>query len=98
MCFFRMTQTVKTAFEGVPYPVSGRNDEMVSLRRHYNQPLHGGVLGVELKKKLAWASVRQAETEFVLFAPMSWYPYCQVSCLNSGCIPSNFQSHLRTDH
>ncbi len=75
-------QTVKTAFEGVPYPVSGRNDEMISLRRHYNQPLHGGIMGVELKKKLAWASVRQAETEFVLFAATSWYPYCQVSSSN----------------
>ena len=79
-CNFCITQPVRTEFEGVPYPMSGRNDEMFSLSRHYNEPLHGGIMGVELKKKLTWASVRQAETGFLLFAPISWYPYCQVSC------------------
>ena len=77
---FCITQTVTLAFDGLPYHVSGRNDNLVSLRRFHNDPLHGGVLGVELKKKLAWASVRQAKTEYMLFATKSWYPFCQVSC------------------
>lgn len=39
-------------------------------------------MGVELKKKLAWASVHQGKAKFLLFAPKSMYPYCQVSWSN----------------
>jgi hypothetical protein len=79
-------QTVKLTFKGLQYPVAGRIDEIVSLRRHFNQPLDGGVLGMEFRKKLSWASARQTETEFLLFAPISWYPFCQVRNSNLGCV------------
>ena len=73
-----VVQTVKKVFEGLPYPMAGRNDELISLRRHHGDPSQGGIIGVELKKKLGWATVRQAVAEFVLYATDSWYPYCQV--------------------
>ncbi|CAL8471842.1 g11384 [Coccomyxa elongata] len=72
-------QTVKTTFEGFPYSVAGRNDELVILKRFQDNPLGGGIMGVELKKKLAWASVCQAKAKFLLFAARSEFPYCQVA-------------------
>ena len=36
-------------------------------------------MGVQMKKRLSWESVRQAQVEFMLFGQGSFYPFCQVS-------------------
>lgn len=68
------------------FPVSGQNDGLISLRRHHNDPLLGGIMGVEFKKKLSWSAVRQAEMEFLLYADQSIFPFCQVSCPNHSLL------------
>lgn len=71
-------QTVHREMAGVSYKIAGQNDELISLRRFANEPLVGSVMGIELKKRLSMASVRQAQIEFLLFAQYSWFPFCQV--------------------
>ena len=78
-CCLCTPQTVKLAANGIPFRVAGKNDELISVRRFYSHPLQGAIMGVEMKKRLSWASVRQAEAEFLLFGQNSMYPFCQVS-------------------
>ncbi|BDA45765.1 hypothetical protein COCOBI_07-5520 [Coccomyxa sp. Obi] len=88
-------KTVKMTCEGIPYPLAGQNDELISLRRYHNDPQHGAIMGVELKKKLSWAAVRQSQTEFLLFAAKSWYPYCQMATdLEKGGIAYYMSGHV----
>ena len=78
--FFCIIQTATAELEDLPFPLTGRNDELIVLRCYHQNPLVGAIMGVEVKKKLTWASKRQAETEFWLFAANSLYPFCQVRC------------------
>jgi hypothetical protein len=45
-------KVLKRTFSGVPFPVLGKNDEVLTIQRYHAQPDLGAVLGVELKKKL----------------------------------------------
>lgn len=47
-------KVLKRTFSGVPFPVSGKNDEVLTIQSYHAQPDLGAVLGVELKKKLTW--------------------------------------------
>jgi hypothetical protein len=47
-------------------------------RRFHNDPAAGAVVGVELKKKLSYASRRQGEAEFYAFSLTSNFPFVQV--------------------
>ncbi|KAG5185767.1 hypothetical protein JKP88DRAFT_236522 [Tribonema minus] len=77
--------TLKKHINGVLFPVSTRNDELLIVRDFYGTPQNGAILGVELKKRLTWQGIRQAETEFILWQAESNYPFCQmVTDLNTG--------------
>ena len=41
----------------------------------------GGIMGVEVKRRLAWRTIIQAQAEYLLYAPLSLFPFCMVSCL-----------------
>ena len=60
------------------FPIKGRTDELVSLHRYHDLPLEGAVAGIEFKKKLAWSAFYQSQAEWLLYAPESYLPYCQV--------------------
>ena len=47
-------KTLKRHFNGLMYPVSARNDEVLIVRSFAGIPEHGAILGVELKKQLTW--------------------------------------------
>ena len=44
--------TIKKHLEGLTYPVSSKNDEVLIVRDFHGTPEYGAILGVELKKKL----------------------------------------------
>ncbi len=78
--FFICTQKEKQLFPGMLYSVSAKNDELIVLRRFRNEPVNGAVMGIEIKKQMSWAAIRQAKMEYLLFANSSYYPFCQVRC------------------
>ncbi|KXZ45934.1 hypothetical protein GPECTOR_49g518 [Gonium pectorale] len=69
--------TIKIRLPGLSFAVSGKNDEVLGVKS-FGTDETGAVLGVELKKKLTWQGLRQAETEFYLWQGSSQYPFCQV--------------------
>ena len=79
-CFFTL-QTFKLTVNGAPFGVKCKNDELISLKGYANNPEDGAIMGVDMKKRLSWASVRQAQPEFLLFGQISFYPFCQVNFL-----------------
>ena len=46
--------TLKKHINGVLFPVSTRNDELLIVRDFYGTPQNGAILGVEPKKRLTW--------------------------------------------
>ncbi|KAG5190891.1 hypothetical protein JKP88DRAFT_205122 [Tribonema minus] len=77
--------TLRKHVNGVLFPVSSRNDELLIVRDFYGTPQNGAILGVALKKRLTWQGLRQAETEFIVWQAESNYPFCQmVTDLNAG--------------
>ncbi|PNG99634.1 hypothetical protein TSOC_014585, partial [Tetrabaena socialis] len=69
--------TLTHRFGELSFDVKGKNDEVLCVASYGAGPL-GAVLGIELKKKLSWQGMRQAETEFYLWQSSSQYPFCQV--------------------
>lgn len=61
--------------QGLPFPVSAKNDEIACLR---GQGTVAGLLGLELKKDLERKNVWQMEVEYVIFSAVSEYPFCQL--------------------
>ena len=66
----------------MPYKLAGQADELIALRRHHQTPTLGGIMGVEVKKRLAWGTINQAQAEYLLYSDESMYPFCMVSHLH----------------
>ena len=71
-------QVITFSVEGLPFPIRGKNDELVVPRRYQSTPDAGGLMGVELKKSLAPGDLLQAQAEWLLYAPKSLFPFIQV--------------------
>lgn len=71
-------KTLRKTFHDCEFPVSAKNHLVLSMRRYHAMYELGAVLGVELKKKLTWQGLRQAEVEFYLWADSSLYPFIQL--------------------
>ncbi|KAG0604924.1 hypothetical protein M758_9G019700 [Ceratodon purpureus] len=69
---------LQKTFEGVEFPVSASNDVVLCVRRYSEMFELGALLGVELKKKLTWQGLRQAEVDFYLWSEQSIFPYVQL--------------------
>ena len=52
--------------------------QVLCLRRFHGDATMGALLGVELKKKLTWQGIRQAECEYYLWAHYSDFPFIQL--------------------
>ncbi|KAG5179455.1 hypothetical protein JKP88DRAFT_75049, partial [Tribonema minus] len=77
--------TLRKHVNGVLFPVSSRNDQLLIVKDYHGTPQNGAILGVELKKRLTWQGLRQAETEFIVWQAESNYPFCQmITDLNTG--------------
>jgi hypothetical protein len=69
---------VELRSDRLPFPITGKNDELIGPRRLRDEAVIGAVLGVELKKRLAPGALLQAQAEWLLYAPKSMFPYVQV--------------------
>ena len=58
--------------------MSASNDVVLCVSRYSPMFELGALLGVELKKKLTWQGLRQAEVEFYLWSEQSIFPYVQL--------------------
>ena len=65
----------------MPYRLAGEADQLIALRCFHHTPLQGGVIGVTLKKRLAWRTIIQTQAEYLLHSNKSLVPFCMVSCL-----------------
>ena len=72
-------QAVEIRAAGVHYKLVGKADELIAPRGYHNEPIKGAVMGVEVKKQLAWRTVNQVQAEFLLYASKSSFPFCMVS-------------------
>ena len=52
--------------------------QVLCVRRFHGEYALGAVLGVEIKKRLTWQGIRQAECEFYLWGHYSQFPFVQV--------------------
>jgi hypothetical protein len=71
-------QVITFSAKDLPFPIRGKNDELIVPRRFQSAPDAGGLLGVELKKSLAPGDLLQAQAEWLLYAPKSLFPFIQV--------------------
>jgi hypothetical protein len=70
-------QVITFSAEDLPFRIRGKNDELIVPRRFQSADV-GALLGVELKKNLAPGDLLQAQAEWLLYAPKSWFPFIQV--------------------
>lgn len=70
--------TIKMRFSNLEFPVVAKNDLVLSLRRFRSLMSSGAILGVEIKRKLSWRRLRQAEVEFYVWASESLFPFVQL--------------------
>lgn len=75
---------VELRSDRLPFPVTGKNDELIGPRRLRDEAAMGAVLGVEFKKRLAPGSLLQAQAEWLLYARKSIFPYVQVCMVLVG--------------
>jgi hypothetical protein len=69
---------IKKRFSNLEFPVVAKNDLVASLKRFRSLVSVGAILGVEIKRKLSWRGLRQAEVEFYVWASESLFPFVQL--------------------
>ena len=72
-------QALEIRVAGVHYKLAGKADELIAPRGYRNEPIKGGVMGMEVKKQLAWRAINQVQAKFLLYASKSNLPFCMVS-------------------
>ncbi|KAG0603949.1 hypothetical protein M758_10G132900 [Ceratodon purpureus] len=71
-------EPIKVRFSNLEFPVSAKNDLVLCLKRFGSLIDTGAILGVEIKKRLSWRGLRQAEVEFYVWARESLFPFVQL--------------------
>ena len=69
---------IKKRFSDLEFPVVAKNDLVASLKRFQSLVNVGTILGVEIKRKLSWRGLRQAEVELYVWASKSLFPFVQL--------------------
>ena len=72
-------QALEIRAAGVHYKLVGKADELTVPLGYHDEPIKGAVMGVEVRKQLAWRTVNQVQAEFLLYASRSNFPFCMVS-------------------
>ena len=72
-------QALEIRAAGVHYKLAGKADELIAPRGYRNEPIKGGVMGVEVKKQLAWRTIKQVQAKFLLYGSKSSFTFCMVS-------------------